>query len=267
MGSFSNYTENKWLGHVLKDTAFTKPTALFLAYSTTDFTEDGSGASEPVGAGYARKTCLAQFATGAATRIISNDGDIVFDQATGSQGTIGYWAVFDAITGGNMLCYGAFAAAKAIGNGQTPKVLTGEIDISIPASNGMTNYLAHEMLDHTFLSGDPGFTVPANLYVGLGTGTFGDTGVFTNEVANSGAYARENVNGWTVTASAAENTGAITFTTATGAWGTVSDHFISDNSAHGTGNMLLYGTLDESKAVVADDVVNYASGTFDITQD
>lgn len=267
MGSFSNYLENKWLGHVLKSSAFTKPTVVALALSTADPTEDGSGLAEPSGNNYSRTSCLVKFGTAAATRIISNDADIVAAMASGSWGTISHWALYDnATTGaGNMLAYGSFAVAKACTTNQTLKVLVGEIDISIPASNGMTTYLANEMLDHTFLSGDGGYTVPTHLYVGLGTNTFADAGAFTNEVANSGAYARKEFDTWTVSNATATNNGAITFTTATGSWGTVSDHFIADSGTHNGGNMLIYGTLDAPFAVIADDIVNYADGAFDLT--
>lgn len=267
MGSFSNYLENAWLNHILKGTAFTEPTVLALALSTADPTEDGSGIAEPVGNNYGRVSCLANFATPAATRIISNDSDITFNQASGSWGTIGYWAIFDNTTGGNMLAYGAIATPKAVGSGQTPKVLSGEIDISIPGSNGMTTYLVNEMLDHTFLTGATGFSQITNLSLALGTGAFADAGAWTNEVANSGAYARVTHNTWTISGNAASNNGAITFTTATGSWGTVSDWALADSATHNGGNMLLYGTWAASQAIAADDQVNVPSGDLDITQD
>jgi hypothetical protein len=267
MGTFSNYLENKWLDHLL-DTAFTVPTVLALSLHTANPDEDGSGAECADANNYARVSCKAQFATGAASRIISNDGDITFNQASGSWGTVTHWAIWDNATygAGNLLAYGAFSAGKAVGSGQTPKVLTGEIDISIPASNGMTDYLANEMLDHTFLNSDPGFSQPT-IYMGLGTGVFADGGAFTNEVADSGSYAREAVAAWTVAANAAENTSAIPFTVATGSWGTVSDWFLADNGTHATGNMLLYGTFDASNAITTDDQVNIPAGDLDITQD
>jgi hypothetical protein len=267
MGTFSDYLENKWLDHLL-NTSFTVPTVVALALHTADPTDDGSGAEVTDANNYARVSCKAQFAAAAATRIISNNGDITFNTASGSWGTVTHWGLWDNATHGtgNLLAHGSFATGKAVGSGQTPKVLTGEIDISIPASNGMTTYLANEMLDHTFLNSDPGFSQPT-IYLGMGTNAFDDTGVFTNEVADSGAYARKAHAAWTITASAAENNGAITFTTATGSWGTVSDWFLADNSAHSTGNMLLYGTWNASSAIIADDQANVPTGDLDITQD
>jgi len=267
MGTFSNYLENKWLDHLL-NTSFTVPTTVALALHTADPGEDGSGAEVTDANNYARVSCKAQFATAAATRIISNDGDITFNTASGSWGTVTHWALWDNAThgAGNMLAYGAFSSGKAVGNGQTPKVLTGEIDISIPASNGMTTYLANEMLDHTFLNSDPGFSQPT-IYLAMGTGAFADAGAWTNEVADTGAYARVAHASWTVTGNAADNNGAITFTTATGSWGTVSDWALADSGTHNGGNMLLYGTWNSSQDIAADDQANVPTGDLDITQD
>lgn len=268
MGSFCNYLENKWLDHLLAS-AYTAPTGLTFHLSTVDPTEDGSGMAEPSGNGYVSVDLdsATKFDTAAANRIISNDADIEFPQASGSWGEISHWAIKDQSA--NFLFYGAFATPKTVSSGQTPKVLVGEVDISIPASNGMTTYLANEMLDHTFdicLTGDTTFAQPT-IYMGAGTSAFADSGVFTNEVANSGAYARKAHSAWTIATNTAENNGAITFTTATGSWGTVSDWFLADNSAHGMGNMLLYGTWNSSNAIAADDQMNVPTGDLDITQD
>lgn len=268
MGSFSDYLENKWLGHILKSASFTHPANIYMALSTADPTDAGTGLAEPSGNNYSRATITSNFTAAAATRAIANNSDIVFPQASGSWGTISHWAIFDSGTAGNMLAYGSITTPKAIGANQAPKILSGQCSISIPAANGMTTYLANEMLDHTFKSGDAGFTVPTNLYLCLGiTATFDDTGVWTNECAATGSYARINNNTWTVTASAAENTGAMTSAVATGSWGTIAYWGLSDNATRGAGNMLLYGTWDASASIIADDQFNVVAGGLDITLD
>lgn len=266
MGSFSNYLENKWMNHVLEGTAFTVPTTVALALSTADPTDDGSGIAEPVGSNYSRTSCKANFATAAATRIISNDGIITCPTASGSWGTISHWALFDNTVGGNMLAHGSFSASKAVASGQTPKVLVGEIDISIPAANGMTDYLANEMLDHTFLNGDGGFAQPT-VYMALSVTTaFGDSGVWTNEVSTSGtAYARI-ATAWTVSGNAAANNGALTFAVATASWGSPNSWALADGDTEGAGNMLLYHAKDFG-AIAADDQINIPDGDLDITLD
>lgn len=270
MGSYSNYLENKWLNHILNEggAPFGVPAVVALALSTADPTEDGSGLAEPVGGGYVRTTCKTKFTVAADSRIISNNLDIVAAQASGNQGTISHFALFDSATtgAGNMLGYGQFAVAKSIGAGQTLKVLAGEIDISIPASNGMTTYISNEMLDHTFLNGDAGYTQPT-LSLALGANTpFADAGSWTPEVADANNYARMAIN-FTVTASAATNNGAVTSGVATGTWGTVSEWALGDGSGHNLGNMILYGTWNSAQAIIADDQFNVPDGDLDINLD
>jgi hypothetical protein len=270
MGQFSSYLQNKWLNHILKEgTAnFSPPAVVALALHTGDPGVTGANNECANANNYARKSCKAQFATLAATRIISNDADIVMNMASGSWGTVTHWTLWDTSTygGGNCLAVGSFSAGKAVAANQTPKVLVGEIDISVPASNGMTNYLANEMLDHTFLQSDAGFTSPATLYVALGVNTspFLDTGVWTYEVSDSGtAYVRQAVD-WTVSTNTATNTGAILFPIATASLGTVGQWALADGNTKGANNMLLYG--DWAGVLIAeDDQVNIPAGDLDIT--
>lgn len=119
-GSFSNYAENKLLEHIVGKTAFTKPTA-YIALSTADPGEDGSGLAEPNGNGYARVATAAADWNSAASGSISNALDINFPQASGSWGTIAYFAIMDAAENGNMLAYGSLAVSKAVTSGDTCK--------------------------------------------------------------------------------------------------------------------------------------------------
>lgn len=275
MGKLSIVAENLWLDHILKVATFTPTADIYLALSTADFTESGGGAAEPVGNNYSRTVVSAKFTTPAATRMISNDALITCPTASGSWGTIAYWAIFDHITAGRLLAYGSFNVGKAIGAGQTPKVAIGEIDISVPALtspqvHGMTTFLANEMLDMTFLDGNPAYT-PAAIYVALGVGLANDAGSQANECAPSNGYVRKQHEGsanWDAAAdvgSATANKTAITFATASGSWGTVSDYFLVTTLTDATGDMLLYGTFDSSNAIIADDEVNIAIGALDIT--
>jgi len=259
-GSISNYLENKWLGHVLKTSAYTQPSTLYLALSTADPLDDGSGIAEPSGNNYARAACTSSFAA-AATRAVTTDVDITFNQASGSWGTITHWAIFDDVSAGNMLAHGDFTTSKVVSAGVTPKVTSGNLTVSVVAG-AMSTYLAHKLLDHTFLTA--AYSVPTNLYVGLSTANPTDDFSTLAEPA-SGAYARVNVNAWTVSASAAENTNIITFPTATGSWGTISHHFLTEDASGGT-SPLYYGQLDSSQAITTDDIVNYVAGALDITQ-
>lgn len=129
MSSFSNYLENKILDHVFKTAAYTQPTNIYVALSTANPGEDGSTIAEPSGNNYARTACNSwDAASGGAT---ANTNAVTFPQASGSWGTITHFALFDASSGGNMLGYGALAASKAVGSGDTPKFAAGDLDVTL----------------------------------------------------------------------------------------------------------------------------------------
>lgn len=130
MGSFSDYTEDAVLDHLVGKTAFAMPTA-YLALSTADPTDDGSGMAEPSGMGYARKVTAGADWNAASGGAIDNANDISFAAATGSWGTITHFALYDALTGGNMLAHGELTTAKPIGNTDVAKFTAGDIDITL----------------------------------------------------------------------------------------------------------------------------------------
>ena len=94
--SFSNYGEN-----YLLDRLFTLKT-IYVGYGSAA-TE--AGMTELTGSGYAREAFGAWSLTdvGDDVQEVSNDADIDFDTATGSQGTCAVFGFFDALTGGNFL--------------------------------------------------------------------------------------------------------------------------------------------------------------------
>ena len=129
-GSFGNFWENEILDHVFGKGSYTPPT-IYVGLSTADPTDDGSGIAEPSGNGYARVQTAAGDWAAASGGAISNANDIVFPEATGSWGTIAYFFLSDASTGGNMLAHGSLGTSKAIGSGDTPKFAAGDLDVSL----------------------------------------------------------------------------------------------------------------------------------------
>lgn len=129
MGSFSNYLENKLLDHVFKVASFTVPTNIYIALSTADPTDSGGSIAEPSGNNYARTVMNSWDA--AASGATANTSTITFPTASGSWGTITHFAIFDAITVGNMLAHGSLTVSKAVTSGDTPRFNAGEIDITL----------------------------------------------------------------------------------------------------------------------------------------
>ena len=126
MSAFSNYLENKILLHVLSNTAYTSPTTVYLGLHTADPTDAGSG-TEVSGGSYARQS----FASTISGNAASNTSAIEFPTATASWGTVGWVAVWDNLTGGNMLFYGALTASKTIASGDVFRVPAGDLDITL----------------------------------------------------------------------------------------------------------------------------------------
>ena len=251
MGSASDYLENKLLNHVLKVSSFSVPTNLYVSLHTADPTDTGTG-TEVSGTSYARTLCNGW--TTAASRASSNSAAVTFPAAGGSWGTITHWAVWDASTGGNCLFHGSITTPNAIIATNIVSFAIGQLSLSF-VSGVYSNYLANKLLDHVLKVAS--YTVPTNIYVGLSTANPGDSGSGLSEPSGN-AYARTLANSWsTSSAGASSNSAAITFTTATGSWGTITHAGLFDASS--AGNNLMYGALGSSQAVVATNTIEFAT--------
>ncbi len=122
MGSFSNYLENKVLDHVVGKTSFTMPTAyVALCIATPDDTSTGSTITEPSGGSYARIATAGSDWNASSGGSITNANAVTFATATGDWGAITHFVLVDALTTGNVLCWGALSVTKTILNGDTAK--------------------------------------------------------------------------------------------------------------------------------------------------
>ncbi|MDD4308407.1 MAG: hypothetical protein PHU53_06335 [Thermoplasmata archaeon] len=109
-------------------------------------------------------------------------------------------------------------------------------------------------------------TIPATYYFGLSTTSIADAGTGYTEPSTSGtAYARVAVdNNKTTFGNAAANSIttliSISFPESTASWGTITNVFIADASAVGTGNILYSGTLSLPTAVASGTVFYFGAG-------
>ena len=130
MAAISDYLENKLLDHVLKDgsATFTEPTVVKLALFTQSPTDTGATTNEVSAGGnaYARQTIT--FGSAAASGTISNTADITFTNMPGI--TVSHVGIFADATD-NMLFHGALSSNKAVDAGDTFKISTGDLDISL----------------------------------------------------------------------------------------------------------------------------------------
>ena len=125
--SFSNTYETTVLQWTFTSDSVTRPTAWYLGLFTANPDEDGSGATEISGNGYARKSVSFTVSGNLAT----NSAAVEFDVATGSWGTISHVAVFDASSGGNQIAYAALTTSKAIDTGDVLRFPAGDVDITL----------------------------------------------------------------------------------------------------------------------------------------
>lgn len=136
MSAASNYLENKVLDHVLRNTAYTQPSGLYLALfnntsgiAATNL-EAGTLTDETStsGTAYARKAIT--FAAASGGNGVSS-ATVTFDAATANWGTVTHVAIMDAITTGNVLFWGALTTSKTVATGDTFQVSSGNMTVSL----------------------------------------------------------------------------------------------------------------------------------------
>jgi hypothetical protein len=116
------------------DGALTKPTNVYVALYTATPSDSGGG-TEVTGGAYARATVandLAHFAdaTGADPATKTNAQVITYAQASANWGTVTHFGIFDAVTAGNLLYWGALTTSKAVNNGDTASFAAGALAIT-----------------------------------------------------------------------------------------------------------------------------------------
>lgn len=125
-GNLSNYLENKLLDHFLATTSYTAPSNVYVALMTVAEDDTGAAGTEVSGGSYARQTATFDAAASGATQ---NSANIDF---TGMPAcTVVGIAIYDASTAGNLLVHGTLTANKSLDAGDTLRIATGDLDISI----------------------------------------------------------------------------------------------------------------------------------------
>jgi len=127
MAAMSNYLENAIVNGTLRATTYTAPTTIYVGLYTTDPTDANTG-TEVSGGSYARvAVTFAAPSNGASI----TSADVTFPTATGTWGTVAYFGVLDALTAGNLLYHGVFAASKSITTGDVLKITAGNLSITL----------------------------------------------------------------------------------------------------------------------------------------
>jgi hypothetical protein len=142
MSQASNYLETALLDHVLRNTAYTSPTTVYVGLfketvdtATTNANLEAGTLTDEVGNSndYTRKAVTFAAASSPGGTITTN-ANVTFDPANGGDwGAITHVAILDGNThgAGNVLFYGTLATSKTIQDGDTFQITTGNLTITL----------------------------------------------------------------------------------------------------------------------------------------
>lgn len=129
MADFTAFSINEMLDWL---TGVASPVATGTRYLTT-FNGDPQGAgSENISTitGSANRIAITADMAAASSGAATNDADITITASAAGAATVDYVAIYDAITGGNLLASTA-VTSKSVGVGDSLSVLTGNLDFAI----------------------------------------------------------------------------------------------------------------------------------------
>jgi hypothetical protein len=130
MSSFNDYTESLVLNWLLTTNTATRPTAWYVGLFTSAPSDTGGG-TEVSGSAYARKATGTITVSGTATTA-TNSTAIEFDAASGGNwGAIGWAAIFDASTGGNMLAWAPLTTSRTINDGDVFRIPATSLTVTL----------------------------------------------------------------------------------------------------------------------------------------
>lgn len=128
MSQASDYLEGKVLDTIaslgsidLSSGTITAGTGGFIALFTSA-PSDAGGGTEVSGGSYAREAVGATGFGAASGGAITNPAEFKWADATAAWGTITHIGLYDAVSGGNLLVYGALTSSVAITNGDIFKI-------------------------------------------------------------------------------------------------------------------------------------------------
>lgn len=133
MTDMSDFLEQQILNLIFRTQVAWKPTAIYMALFTAAPSDSGGG-TEVSGGGYARQQVAqadAQWNAPGVGGLTDNVNDIAWPVATANYGTVTHMAIFDAVTGGNMLFHRALAASKIVDTDDTFKFAAGDLDVTL----------------------------------------------------------------------------------------------------------------------------------------
>jgi hypothetical protein len=134
MSSLSNYGERFALNATTNAVSGNTPSNTRYVALYTAAPNDGGGGTEVSGNNYSRKNVAfapASTDVGTGVTTATNVFEVLFDVAIASWGTISAMAIFDSLTGGNMLWYANLASPKIVGVNDQFRFVAGGIVLTM----------------------------------------------------------------------------------------------------------------------------------------
>ena len=116
MGAFSEYIEEKLLGHSLCGSTWSAPSTLWIGLATS-ITSDGNSVSEvDSNVGYARVAVGRGWTapTSAPAWTVLNSAELTFNAATSPWGDVAHFLLTDDSSAGNVLYHGALDITRTV---------------------------------------------------------------------------------------------------------------------------------------------------------
>ena len=125
-GGWSTVLANALIDHVLKGSAYTQPTNLYIALYTSTPTDAGGG-TEVTGGSYARELENIWDAASGTLAQSQNTNQIEFVLATLPWGLVVSFGIHDHLTADQLLIYGALDTPLNILSGESPRFPEGDL--------------------------------------------------------------------------------------------------------------------------------------------
>lgn len=141
--AFTDYAENKLVDALFRAQSLGAPATWYVALYTSACS-DSAGGTEVSGGSYARASVSSSLANFAGTQSsgsttastgtggqTSNNGAISFVTPSAGWGTVTYWGLTDAISGGNLWVCAALTTSKTINSGDTVSFAAGALTVTV----------------------------------------------------------------------------------------------------------------------------------------
>lgn len=132
----TNYFLNLAAGNLFgTQTTQSLPSNYYVGLSTTNPKSNGSGVTEPgASSGYSR--VLLSDLSSPANGTVTNQKMIQFPRSKAGWNNIGYYVVFDALTGGHLLMGGSLPKSATITSNMTVIIKPGTVKLSVIDASG-----------------------------------------------------------------------------------------------------------------------------------